>query len=40
MLKFFILIFIALTQIQAFVYETYPLYRDSHFMQMGGAMLV
>ena len=37
MLKFFILIFIALTQIQAFVYETYPLYRDSHFMQMGGA---
>ncbi len=37
MLKFFILIFIALTQIQAFVYETYPLYRDSRFMRMGGA---
>ena len=37
MLRFIVLIFIALTQIQAFVYETYPLYRDSRFMRMGGA---
>jgi hypothetical protein len=37
MLRFIVLIFLALTQIQAFVYETYPLYRDSRFMRMGGA---
>ena len=37
MLKLIFLIFIAITQIQAFVYETYPLYRDSRFMRMGGA---
>jgi len=37
MLKFIFLIFIAIIQIQAFVYESYPLYRDSRFMRMGGA---